>query len=389
MQCGFACLEAGSVRAKNATNIMMKNMLDIFISGVCYWLLGYSLAFGSGSSLLGLGPYLAGVGLQGERLFSHWFFQFVFAATAATIVSGAVAERCSFTAYLVYSAVISGIVYPVASHWAWHHEGWLQNLGYTDFAGSGVVHLLGGMCALAGAVLLGPRLGRFDVTELKGQTYATGHPFAGHSTPLVGVGGMILFTGFLAFNGGSLGHVSQPGDGEVVAHVMANTALGGAGGALATLVMVRTGLAGGETHAWSFLASLNGGLTGMVCVCASAEQLEMWSSVLLGLISGPIYCAVSSLLTRFCVDDPLDAVAVHGGGGLWGLLGGALLRSSALPAGNVTAAGLGVARNALGALAIAVWAGGVCTGLFGALKFTGLLRVSPEAELKGKCFVLK
>ncbi|XP_059482687.1 putative ammonium transporter 1 isoform X2 [Neocloeon triangulifer] len=367
MQCGFACLEAGSVRAKNATNIMMKNMMDMFICGACYWLIGYSLAFGTGSPLVGIGDYVAGRGLAAGALFSHWFFQFTFAATAATIVSGAVAERCTFASYLTYSAVISGIVYPVASHWAWSDEGWLSKLGYKDFAGSGVVHLLGGVCAFVGALLLGPRTGRFDNKTPQNET------FAGHSTPLVGVGAMILFTGFLAFNGGSLGHISHHGDGELVAKVLANTALGGAGGALVTMALGRAGLAG-QAGKWSFLISLNGALTGMVSVCASADQLQLWASIFLGAIAGPIYCFVSQALVRF---------KVHGGGGVWGLLGGAILRSDTVVAGDFGLAGLLIGYNLVGVLAIAAWAGGTCCILFGLLRRGNLLRVSQEEELEG------
>ncbi|XP_065335088.1 putative ammonium transporter 1 [Cloeon dipterum] len=373
MQCGFACLEVGSVRAKNATNIMMKNMMDMFISGTCYWLVGYSLAFGSGSSFTGLWDFVAGRGLSNGAFFSHWFFQFTFAATAATIVSGAVAERCSFVSYLAYSAVISGFLYPIVSHWAWSPEGWLSILGYQDFAGSGVVHLLGGVCALVGAVVLGPRIGRFDAKE---------NELPGHSTPLVGVGGMILFTGFLAFNGGSLGHISQPGDGEQVAKVLANTALGGAGGALVTMALSRAGLAGRAAN-WSFLNSLNGALTGMVSVCACADQLQMWAALIVGAVAGPVFCFVSRTLIALKVDDPLDAVAVHGGGGVWGLVGGALLRSDTLVAGDLGAAGRLVACNLAGAAGIALWSGGACLLLFGALRKADLLRVSQQEELEG------
>ncbi|XP_069980062.1 putative ammonium transporter 1 [Penaeus vannamei] len=155
MQCGFAFLEAGSVRSKNTINILVKNMLDVFIGGICYWLVGYPLAFGEGNAFCGA-SYWASSGLPEDRL-AHWFFHFVFSATAATIVSGAVAERCGFGAYVTYSVALTGLIYPIISHWTWAPDGWLASLGYRDFAGSGVVHVTGGVAALVGAVLLGPR----------------------------------------------------------------------------------------------------------------------------------------------------------------------------------------------------------------------------------------
>ncbi|KAL0271894.1 UNVERIFIED_CONTAM: hypothetical protein PYX00_005058 [Menopon gallinae] len=251
MQCGFACLEAGSIRTKNVTNIIMKNMLDIFISCLAYWMVGYAFAYGRGNPFIGL-TYWAGAGIPKNK-YSHWFFQFVFAATAATIVSGAVAERCNFVAYIVYSAVISGVIYPVVSHWVWAKGGWLIDMGYTDFAGSGAVHLLGGACSLIAAMLLGPRIGRFERVEMPG-----------HSIPLVGIGGLILITGFLAFNGGSLGTITTFDAGSSISMVISNTVVGGTSAAGIALIAGRTGLAGPKS--WNFSLTLNGALTGMVGV---------------------------------------------------------------------------------------------------------------------------
>ncbi|PSN38278.1 putative ammonium transporter 1 [Blattella germanica] len=195
MQCGFACLEAGAVRSKNATNIIMKNIMDIFISSVAYWLVGYALAYGEGNAVIGY-THWAGIGIDYGKM-AHWFFQCIFAATAATIVSGAVAERCNYIAYITYSAVISGIVYPPITHWVWTDEGWLNKLGYIDYSGCGPVHLLGGVCSFFGALFIGPRIGRF------GNKY--NHPdkeeIVGHSVPVsvcAGADNMAMWASFLS-----------------------------------------------------------------------------------------------------------------------------------------------------------------------------------------------
>lgn len=206
MQCGFAFLEAGAVRSKNTVNILIKNMLDCLIGAVSYWAIGWAVAFGkSGNGFIGTSGFF-GVDV-GHENYPKWFFQFVFAATAATIVSGSIAERCTFHAYFVYSLIITGWVYPPVTHWAWDQSGWLFQLDYADFAGSGVVHVLGGTCALVACYFMGPRLGRFTKD---GDVII--HPLPGHSVPLAGLGGFILLFGFLAFNGGSQAQISNKGE---------------------------------------------------------------------------------------------------------------------------------------------------------------------------------
>merc|ERR1711936_329124 len=249
MQCGFAFLEAGSVRSKNTVNILIKNMLDAFIGGVSYWAIGWGLAYGDGGN-----PFCGGSQYFNYQLpydqYPKWFFQFVFAATAATIVSGAIAERCQFFAYFAYSIILTGWVYPPVSHWAWDGSGWLAQLGfYKDFAGSGVVHLLGATCAIVGCYFIGPRRGRFSTT---------GKPIdmPGHSVPLAGLGGFILIFGFLAFNGGSQTQISAAGDGSVVALAIVNTILGAATGGMTVLFVNKFAL----KQPWSFLMTLNGAL---------------------------------------------------------------------------------------------------------------------------------
>ncbi|XP_045105403.1 putative ammonium transporter 1 [Portunus trituberculatus] len=368
MQCGFAFLEAGAVRSKNTTNILIKNILDVFIGGIAYWVVGYALAFGRGNPFCGTSMW-AGVGVEDERL-AFWFFQFVFAATAATIVSGSMAERCAFHAYLIYSVVLTAVVYPIVSHWAWSEDGWLAGTPYQDFAGSGVVHLTGGVAALVGSVILGPRYGRFG---------PTGKVLRGHSVPLAALGGFILLFGFLAFNGGSQASISHEGDAGAVAKAVVNTVISGCFGGVTALLVYRSRLCGRPSN-WSFLMALNGALTAMVAICAGCNVLPTWGSCITGVVAGLVFLSLHVLLPRLSVDDPLDAVAVHMGGGLWGLVAvGLLQEGGGVRGGSLVTLGW----NLVGALAIVVWAGGVCVVMFGALRYLGWLRVSVEMEMQG------
>ncbi|KAL1140455.1 hypothetical protein AAG570_000387 [Ranatra chinensis] len=372
MQAGFCCLEVGAVRTKNATNIVMKNLLDIVICALVYYLIGYSLGYGNGSCIIGL-TYWAGVGLS-EASMAHWFFQFIFAATASTILSGAVAERCNFLAYIIYNAAISGFVYPVVSHWVWHEEGWLVQLGYRDFAGSGAVHALAGTCSFVAAALLGPRHGRFQ----------DGKPLeiAGHSTPLVGVGGLLLISGFLAFNGGSLGHATHPGDGEIIARTIVNTIMGGSGAGLILLGISITGLIG-EYH-WPFALTLNSILTGMVSICGGADEFSSLGALITGALASPIFLGIHYLMLHFQVDDPLDAVAVHFGGGMWGVISMPLLTKKGILYEGSRKAFKQLGYNFIGLLAISAWSASTSLVIFGILKFSKQFRVSEEEEIIGK-----
>ncbi|XP_033752653.1 putative ammonium transporter 1 isoform X1 [Pecten maximus] len=388
MQCGFALLEAGSVRSKNTTNILIKNLLDSFISGFFYWLFGYAFAFGGGNAFIGTENF-AHSNLE-ETMYAYWFFHFVFAATAATIVSGAVAERCDFVAYLVYSSLITGFIYPVLSHWAWSSEGWLLKgftytvdnettieVSYNDFAGSGVVHMLGGIAAFCGAKIMGPRIGRFDKD--------TGAPLdiKGHSVPLSALGGFILLFGFFAFNGSSQGAISNEGDGAAVAIAVKNTVMAGSSGAIVTLVMNKLPAIGDKK--WSFLTTLNGALTGMVAVCGPANQIETYGALCVGAIGGLAYMITTWLvLFKFKVDDPLDATAVHFGGGTWGVISVAFFSTDfGILYQWDTRSGLHLAWQIVGILAIVAWGGILCSLMFYILKLLGLLRVSFEYEFKG------
>lgn len=384
MQAGFAFLEAGSVRSKNTTNILIKNVLDVFIGAVAYWLFGYSFAFGRESNSFIGHDYFALANLPAEK-YSHWFFHFVFAATAATIVSGAMAERTEFKAYLVYSWFLTGFLYPVVTHWAWDENGWLYkgaeynngnetlSVTYQDFAGSGVVHALGGTVALVGAAIVGPRIGRFE----------GGAPvlLAGHTVPKAALGGFILFFGFLAFNGGSQAAIANEGDADAVALSIVNTIIGGAAGALTAMVVKRLGFA---DKYWSLLFTINGGLTGMVAMCAGCNAVYPYAALIIGVIAGLAYVAWSTAMLRLKVDDPLDAVAVHLGGGLWGVLSVPIFNkeSGIFVKGNELAF-RAFGWNLLGVLVIMAWSAAWAIILFFALHLFKQLRVSEEIELKG------
>ncbi|KAJ4445499.1 hypothetical protein ANN_12179 [Periplaneta americana] len=373
MQIGFASLEAGAVRTKNTTNIIMKNLMDVCLSCISYWLVGYALGYGEGNFFLGY-TYWASHAVPSSQL-SHWFFQFGFAATAATIVSGAVAERCNYIAYIVYTTCISGIIYPIVTHWTWTSEGWLNKLGFVDFSGSGPVYLLGGVCSFIAAILIGPRLGRFGKSDSEKQE------IRGHSVPLTGIGGMLIIVGFLSFNGGAQGSIANPGDGAIVAHVTICTLLAASGGAVAILACARLGLFG--TAAWSFGLTLNAAFTGMVSVCAGVNKMEFWACFVTGVIAGLTFILLHYFVIFCRVDDPLDAAAIHVGGGFWGLVSAPLFSHGGIVYGATRESALFLAYNLIGAVAIIGW--GVVTSciMFGTLQLLGKLRVTEEEERVG------
>jgi len=380
MQCGFAFLEAGSVRSKNTVNILIKNMLDAFIGGISYWAIGWGLAYGAGGNLFCGGSQFFNYQLD-YGLYPKWFFQFVFAATAATIVSGAIAERCQFFAYFAYSIILTGWVYPPVSHWAWDGAGWLAEIGYyKDFAGSGVVHLLGASCAIIGCYFMGPRRGRFNK---KGEPI----DMPGHSVPLAGLGGFILIFGFLAFNGGSQAQISAEGDGDVVALAIVNTILGASTGGIAVLFTNKFLL----KQPWSFLMCLNGALAGMVALCAGCNLYEPWAALIVGGMGGVSFMCVHFGMLKLRLDDPLDAVAVHGGGGIVGILSVPWFMYVGLEVGergifwdgDSSTPWLVLGYNIAGSICIMLWSVFWSLLLFGSLYYFKILRVSTDDEFKG------
>jgi len=379
MQAGFGFLEAGSVRAKNTTNILIKNYADLCFGSMAFWFLGYGLAFGEGNGFIGY-THLFALDLLFQD-YAMLFFQCTFAATCATIVSGAIAERCQFFAYFAYSIILTGWVYPPVSHWAWDGSGWLAETGfYKDFAGSGVVHLLGANCAIVGCYFIKPRRGRFTT---KGEPI----DMPGHSVPLAGLGGFILIFGFLAFNGGSQTSISNAGDGDVVGLAIVNTILGAATGGMTVLFVNKFAL----KQPWSFLMTLNGALAGMVALCAGCNFFEPWAALIVGGLGGLGFMVIHFSMLKMRLDDPLDAVAVHGGGGIVGLLCVPWFMYVGLAAGergifwdgHLSHPWLVLGYNLAGGIAISVWALFWSVILFGSLKYLAILRVGTEDEFKG------
>ncbi len=315
MQAGFAMVEVGFTRAKNAVNIIMKNMMDVGAGSLAFFVVGFGIMFGSSATgwigtdgflLMEIGDYSI------EWSYTFFFFQAVFAATAATIVSGAVAERTAFNAYLIFSIVITAFIYPIFGSWAWgslfNGSGWLEGLGFIDFAGSTVVHSVGGWAALAGAIVVGPRVGK----------YIDGKPqvIKGHSLPLAALGVFILWLGWFGFNAGS----TTTGD-TSIALIALNTFL--AAGAGATAAMIISWISGGKPDG---AVTLNGVLAGLVGITAGCANLTPGFAILAGAIAG-ILVHYSMILIDKKVDDAVGAVSVHGVCGAWGTLAAGLFNT--------------------------------------------------------------
>ena len=310
MQAGFALLEAGFTQAKNAVNIIMKNALDVSFGTLAFFIIGFGIMFGTGNGFMGTEGFMM------EGFASDWgsiptwaffLFQTVFAATAATIVSGAVAERTRFGAYVIFSIVITAVIYPIIGHWIWG-GGWLAEMGFLDFAGSTVVHSVGGWAALAGILVIGPRMGRFQ------KDYDQKH-FSGHSIPLAALGMFILWFGWFGFNAGSQLAAEGIENASAIALISTNTMLAAAAGAAGALLLgwVRTGIAKA-----GFV--LNGALGGLVAITAPCAFVSPAVSMLIGFIGGLVVIIAAEVLERYKVDDAVGAVPVHLGAGIWGTL---------------------------------------------------------------------
>ncbi|MFC1569554.1 ammonium transporter [bacterium] len=371
MQAGFAMVESGFTRAKNTINIMMKNLMDFSIGTVSFFLIGFGLMFGASNGLFGT-THFAMLGTDVTGADWNWtflIFQTVFAGTAATIVSGAMAERTKFVGYLVYSVFICAIIYPVFGSWAWGSlldgGGWLENLGFNDFAGSTVVHSIGGWLALAGAIVLGPRIGKYGPD---GKARA----IPGHNITIAALGVFILWFGWFGFNPGS----TTLGDGEI-GRVAVTTNLAAAMGAIAAMFI--SWLIEGKPDG---SMALNGALAGLVGITAGCYSVSPAGSLFIGFIAGTIVVLSVLFIDRVLkVDDPVGAVSVHGVCGAWGTLAVGLF---AVDGGLFYGGGfklLGV--QALGVVTAFAWAFGLGLILFLTIKKTIGLRVSEEEEIRG------
>lgn len=337
MQAGFCMLEVGFTRSKNAINVCMKNFLDFSVGALCFLFVGFALMFGASSmGWIGLGPFWIASHPGDDAFWAFWIFQTMFAATAATIVSGAMAERTKFVGYLVFTVIMTALIYPVAGHWAWGSlggafgyggdAGWLEKLGYVDFAGSSIVHCIGGSAALAGIIVLGPRLGRFRAD-------GTPNLLSGHNLPLAALGTFILWFGWYGFNAGS----TLVGDFSI-ARIAVNTTLAPAAGSLAAMVAVW--ITQGRPDLG---ATLNGALGGLVGITASCHTVSPASAVIIGLVAGVVATLASQLLDRARIDDAVGAVPVHLACGWWGILAVALFNEKGFSPSSLGVQALGVA----------------------------------------------
>jgi ammonium transporter, Amt family len=369
MHAGFSMLEAGLTRQKNTANIIGKNLMTIAIGIVVYYAIGYAVMYGDlvGGFIGTSGFFLSGAtGGEGELITTEidFAFQAMFAATAATIVSGAIAERVKFGAYIVIAVALTALIYPVVGAWQWG-GGWLDGLGFYDFAGSTIVHLTGGVAAFVGAAILGPRIGKYG---------KDGKPRAipGHNIAFVALGTLLLFFGWFGFNGGSVLAL----DGPVLAHVMVTTSLAGAGGGLAAAFYTR--LRNGK---FDVAMTANGILAGLVGITAGADVVSHTMALVVGLLAGVLVAVAVSAIDRVGVDDVVGASAVHGVCGILGTLwvGLADVENGLFYGGG--AAQLGY--QAIGVVATIAWVGATSAILFTALKAAGFLRVPEQEEVEG------
>ena len=369
MQAGFAFLGAGLIRSRNTTNYMTKSFMDFAIASLSFWAFGFALMWGTSAlGIVGHTNFFLTDGADGQN-YVDWVFQMVFAGTAATIVAGAVAERTRTQAYLAYSFMIGAVIYPLYGHWVWG-GGWLGALAEidlpaaADYAGSGVVHAVGGFVALAGAAVVGPRIGKYNPD-------GSSNVISGHSVPFVVIGTFILFFGWFGFNintGDSIGLNAM------------NTLLAGATGSVVALYiqMMRTGKT-------DILMACNGALAGLVGITAGAAYVEPWSAVVIGAVAAPIMMASVVFIDRVLkIDDPVSAISVHGTAGLWGLLAvGIFASGNGGVEGLVKGEGLQIVSQLISMAVVLAWALVTGFALFITLKFTMGIRVSREEELEG------
>ena len=392
MNAGFGCVEAGFCRAKNAVNILGKNFVVFGISSIAFWLVGWTLMFGDGNAVLGLSGLLVSgadnspavgeayrgvygsINWTGIPLFAKFFFQLVFAGTAATIVSGCVAERVHYRSFMIFAFLLVALSYPITGHWIWG-GGWLAELGMWDFAGSTVVHSVGGWAGLAGIVLLGPRIGKYRQGRV--------HPIPGHSMALAFLGGMILWLGWFGFNPGSTMGIS--GEGALaVSHIVVTTNLACAAGLLAATIT--TWLVSGKPD---FSMTVNGALAGLVAITAPCAFVTAPAAAVIGLVAGVLVVFSVLCFDKIQIDDPVGALSVHLTNGIWGTLAIGLFATTGAP-GGIDRDGLfaGGGFGLLGAQFIGVLAVGAFTFLlalifWGGLKAIGGIRVTADEETAG------
>jgi Amt family ammonium transporter len=392
MQAGFMMLEAGFARTRETVNVLLEGIVDTCLCGILFWAWGFAFMFGSGNGFIGHQYFfLQGTpdtyGSTGVAFLAYWLFQFAFADTCSTITSGAMVGRTGFIGDLLYSVGVSGFIYPIIGHWAWGPDGWLTTIKpipFHDFAGSTVVHTIGGFIALAGAIALGPRLGRKFKRD-------GGAPMPGHDMTIAAVGGVILWFGWYGFNPGStLSAMDAAGCGRVAA----NTTLAACAGGLSALAFMYP-----RNKVWDCGMTINGFLAGLVAITCPCYWVSPLGAVLLGAIAGVVCVLAVDLIEWLRLDDPVGAVAVHGACGIWGTLSLGLFAcgkyGASGPTGPDNSAGSVVTglfygggldtliSQAIGSAAITAATFGSAMLLMYAVKATGTLRVSKEGELEG------
>ncbi len=387
MQTGFAMLTAGLSAAKNTVNILFKNFMDICVAVIVFSVIGYGLMY-PGSAFEGKWFGFAGFGvstaapdlasitkayLEGGKVFHpqvDWLFQVAFAGAAATIVAGSMAGRMKFASYLVYSALLTGLIYPISGMWKWGMGG-LNAMGFHDFAGSLVVHTVGGFAGLAGAILLGPRIGKFG---------PDGKPRAmpGHNLALATLGTFILWLGWYGFNPGSQLAFARNGDISAMMLIAGNTTLAAGAGALTSVFFI-----------WIFYGkpelsmTLNGALAGLVAITANCDGVTNGQAIFIGGVGGVLVVLGVRLLDMLKIDDPVGAWPVHGLNGLWGGIATGLFHAPTTVGGAQLSFGKFLGVQIMGSLIYAAWAFGTMFIVFLLLKMAGMLRVSRDEELKG------
>lgn len=374
MQTGFAMLETGFTRKKNSCNVIMKNIMDFAVGSIFYWILGFGIMFGATTGVVGVidlfsnGDYSAASQTIPQPVFMAW--QLVFCATSATIVSGAMAERTAFKSYLIYSAVMSAVVYPISGCWIWNANGWLAQLGFHDFAGGTAVHLLGGSAAFAGAAVLGARIGKYDKKKKS-------RAILGQNIPLAALGAFILWVSWFGFNGGSVVTSESGFDLVAIGSVFMNTILSSS--ACAVSAMIITWVRYGKSD---ITMTLNGIVAGLVAVTAGADQLPHYAALLVGVGAAFVMIYGIEFIDHICkVDDPVGAISVHGLCGAFGTImtGVFSVEKGVIYTGRFNFLGV----QLIGVLSVAVYGLAAMTLLFVILKHTVGIRVSEKAEIMG------
>lgn len=374
MQTGFAMLETGFTRKKNSCNVIMKNIMDFAVGSIFYWILGFGIMFGATTGVVGVidlfsnGDCSAASQTIPQPVFMAW--QLVFCATSATIVSGAMAERTAFKSYLIYSAVMSAVVYPISGCWIWNANGWLAQLGFHDFAGGTAVHLLGGSAAFAGAAVLGARIGKYDKKKKS-------RAILGQNIPLAALGAFILWVSWFGFNGGSVVTSESGFDLVAIGSVFMNTILSSS--ACAVSAMIITCVRYGKSD---ITMTLNGIVAGLVAVTAGADQLPHYAALLVGVGAAFVMIYGIEFIDHICkVDDPVGAISVHGLCGAFGTImtGVFSVEKGVIYTGRFNFLGV----QLIGVLSVAVYGLAAMTLLFVILKHTVGIRVSEKAEIMG------